>query len=225
MAGLQVMATASSTFSKVMASLQDRYKATHLHEEGDALLLAFLDPVDAVCWCLATQKVGCSHGLMPDNPAGDLCLLLRPPSSSENCCASSCCWPCMTPNMMCWSLTTWHALPVEAAQPTVCPCLQALVSAQWPVQLQMHRKTRTLTLSTLLKVSTAAAANRAASISVELPRGPQAEETPRTPGKKTVVWEQRSLDAPGELDLKEVSLWFIWRWPCCAAKLSHFFAK
>ena len=58
--GLQVMATTASTFSKVMSSLQDRYKATHLHEEGDALLLAFLDPVDAVCWCLATQKVRCS---------------------------------------------------------------------------------------------------------------------------------------------------------------------
>ena len=62
MTGLQVMATTASTFSKVMSSLQDRYKATHLHEEGDALLLAFLDPVDAVCWCLATQKVRCSWG-------------------------------------------------------------------------------------------------------------------------------------------------------------------
>ena len=127
--------------------------------------------------------------------------------------------------MMCWSLATWHALRVEPAQHTVRPRLQALVSAQWPVQLQMHRKTRTLTLSTLLKVSTAAAANRAASISLELPKGLPAEETPRTPGKKTVVWEQRSLDAPGELDLKEVSLWFILRWPRCAAKLSHFLAN
>ncbi len=76
------MATTASVYSKVMSSLQDRYKAIHLHEEGDAVLLAFLDPVDAVCWCLATQKVWCSWWLVPDNLASELCLLLCLPSSS-----------------------------------------------------------------------------------------------------------------------------------------------
>ncbi len=88
----------------------------------------------------------------------------------------------------------------------MCPCLQALVSAQWPVQLQMHKKTRTLTLSTLLKVSTAAAASRATASTSRVESAKSLEiETPRTPGKKTVVWEQQSLDAPGEVDNKEVS--------------------
>ena len=85
------MATTASVFSKVMSSLQDRYKATHLHEEGDALLLAFLDPVDAVCWCLATQKVGCSWVLVPDNPADGTVLAVAATASSLRCCAPSSC--------------------------------------------------------------------------------------------------------------------------------------
>ena len=163
-------------------------------------------------------------GLVPDNPAGALVLAVVAASSSLRCCTSRC-WPCSTPDVVCWSLTTWHAISVKPVQPAVCPCLQALVSAQWPVQLQMHRKTRTLTLSTLLKVSTAAAASRAATFHVDSRKSLEMEEPPKTPGKKTVVWEQQSLDAPGELDLKEVSWLYVFRSRNCAARLGQCIAN
>ena len=55
---MQALSTAMTVHHEVLRAQLNKYKGVEMQIDGDAVLLAFKDPVSAIAWCLATQQVG-----------------------------------------------------------------------------------------------------------------------------------------------------------------------